>query len=382
MKNRFFLAILMFLSASCFSQNNFVSVLDMNTSARLGGFGEVGVVSSPFYNNTGAYQNPALISKNRKSAGLNYSYMPWLSNLVDDISFSNLAGFYAIDSSNAIALNFTYLNLGDIQIRDESGSFIDENKAKEFYLKFAYSHSFSKTISAGAAFKYFRSDIFSSNYYGAESVNSIAFDLGMSYDKKYKLNNSSYLNVAFGIDITNFGPKISYTDEEDKSFIPTKLAIGLFINPDINLNDKFRLNIDLGYQAEKYLVPTSPVYGLEGEIVAGYDSDISSFKALYQSFYDAPGGFDEEINEIRHKFGSEFRFSFQDYMYIAFRHGRNIEHKTKGNRKYQTWGYGIGICGFTLDYMKIKSDENKNLDDTWAFAIGYVINLDKDFFRF
>ncbi|MCK5170594.1 MAG: PorV/PorQ family protein, partial [Bacteroidales bacterium] len=340
MIKRIYVLFLLFISLYSFSQTNNVEfvlpILDINTNARLGGFGEVGVVSSSFYRNTGVFQNPALISKHSKFAGINYSHMPWLRNIIGDININGFAGYFAIDSSNAIAVNFTYFDLGELTYTNEFGEFMGTDNPCEYYFKFGYNHSFNKFISTGIALKYFRSDIVPSYYENAKDVNSIAFDLGFNYDKKYKLNNTSNLNTSLGVAITNFGPKVSYVESVNE-FLPTKLLLGLFINPDINIKDLFRLNIDLAYQAEKYLVPTPPIYDIDGNILDGYNSDISSFRALYQSFYDAPGGFEEEINELKHKFGSELRISFLDYTYIAFRHGRHLEHETKGNRNYQTF---------------------------------------------
>lgn len=82
------------------------------------------------------------------------------------------------------------------------------------------------------------------------------------------------------------------------------------------------------------------------------------------------------MNELRHKFGSEIRFSIKDITYFAFRHGRHIEHETKGNRNYQTFGYGVGIYGILLDYMHIIDDDNELLDGAWSITIGYCIKLD------
>ena len=382
MKNKILLFILMFFVTNSFSQDYSVPVLEINTNTRLAGFGEVGVVSSPFYYNTGLYQNPALISKNNKYAGIEAFYMPWLKKFNDDMSLSGFAGSYAIDSSNAFAVNFTYFDIGHIVYSNGNGEFFDADDPYEMFIKIAYNHSFNKSISTGIAFKYFRSDMIPPSYQNANIVNSIAFDLGVNYEKRYSLHNSSFINTSAGAAITNLGPKVSYSDDADKQFIPTKLSLGLLINPDINIKDKFRLNIELAYQADKYLVPSDPTRDINGNIVDGYDTDISAFTALYQSFYDAPDGFSEEIDEIGHKFGSEFRFSYMNYWYAAFRHGRRFEHESKGNRNYQTFGYGIGLFGLTLDYMRIKADSDSWLDKTWSITLGYVVNLDKNFFQF
>ncbi len=355
-------------------------ILDINNNARLGGFGEVGVVSSLFYKNTGLYQNPALISRNAKYAGINFSYEPWLKEITDDLNISSVSGFYAIDSSNALGLNFSYFDMGHIDLISEVDEFAETINPHELFLKFGYTHSFKKSISTGIAIKYLRSKI-GENLPDVKTINSFAVDIGFNYDKKYKLNQSSCLNTSLGVAITDFGPRVSYTSS-DKNFIPTRFMAGLFINPDINLSHKFRFNIELGYQVEKYLVPTLPIYDTEGNIIDGYNPDISSFKALYQSFYDSPGGFEEEVNEIKHKFGSELRLSYSDIAYFAFRHGRKIEHETKGNRKYQTFGYGVGVYGFMLDYMKLKTENDSPLDGTWILTAGYMINLDTGSFKF
>lgn len=379
-----FILSLLFISLRSFPQTNIIDytfpILDINTNARLGGFGEVSVVSSTFYKNTGLYQNPALISRNAKYAGINLSYEPWLQKITKDLNISSVSGFYAIDSSNALGMNFSYFDMGKTVLVDPFGEFSETIDPYELYIKLGYTHSFNKSISTGMAVKYIRGKIGSITT-EVKTINSFAIDIGFNYDKKYKLNPSSWLNTSLGIAITDFGPRVSYTGS-DKHFIPTKFMAGIFINPDIDLTHDLRLNIELAYQAEKYLVPTPPIYDTDGNIVDGYDPDISSFKALYQSFYDAPGGFEEEVNEIKHKFGSEFRLSYSDIVYFAFRHGRQIEHETKGNRNYQTFGYGIGIFGFMLDYMKLKTENDSPLDGTWIMTAGYRINLDKSFLKF
>ena len=343
--------------------------LDITTNSRIIGFGEVGVVSSPFYKNTGVYQNPALISKNGRFSGGNIIYIPWLRDKIDDLNLIGISGYYAIDSLNAFALNYTYLDMGNVMINNEYGEYGGEKNPFEFYLKLGYKHSFNKTISTGIAIKYYKSEYYSS-YYNYLTVNTFAVDVGFNYDKKYRLNQNSFLNTSAGIAINNFGPKVRYIEGDDKSFLPSKLSVGAFINPDIGIKDKYRLSIELGYQIEKYLVASNE------------NSDISSIEALYVSFTDAPGGFEEELDEIRHKFGSELRFSIFDYGYVAFRHGRSVENEYKGNRNYQTFGYGIGAFGFMLDFMNIVADSDSPLNKTWAFSFGFQANLDKELFKF
>ena len=68
-----------------------------------------------------------------------------------------------------------------------------------------------------------------------------------------------------------------------------------------------------------------------------------------QSFYDAPGGFEEEWHEIIHKLGTEVYIEYTEKFRFALRFGRHSEHATKSNRKYNTFGAGLYIYGITLD---------------------------------
>ena len=68
-----------------------------------------------------------------------------------------------------------------------------------------------------------------------------------------------------------------------------------------------------------------------------------------QSFYDAPGGFEEEWHEIIHKIGTEVLIEYTENFKLALRYGRHKEHPTKSNIRYNTFGTGLYIYGITLD---------------------------------
>ena len=170
MIKRIFIVFTLFISLHSFSQpdisiprtNNVqyaLPILDINCNARLGGFGEVGVVSSLFYKDVGLFQNPALISRNAKYAGINLSYEPWLRKITEDLNISSVSGFYAIDSSNALGINFSYFDMGQIDLTNEVGEFAGTINPHELFIKLGYNHSFNKSISTGFAIKYLQSKI-------------------------------------------------------------------------------------------------------------------------------------------------------------------------------------------------------------------------------
>ena len=245
-----------------------------------------------------------------------------------------------------------------------------------------HAHSFNRNLSIGLGLKYIKSDYGNvGTITGLESkpVNTFALNIGTEYRSDFKISENSLLNYHIGGAISNFGPKVKRSSDpnEIKNFIPTTLRIGFLINPDFYLTDKFRLNLDFAYQADKYLTPTSPIYNDSMGIIKGKNPNISPFQALYQSFYDAPNGTKEELHEITHKLGTEVRINYDNQLYFAIRLGKTMIDKSKG-QGFNTKGFGLGIYGFTLDYKRINS-KNSVLDKTWAISLGFQTRLDKMF---
>ena len=66
-------------------------------------------------------------------------------------------------------------------------------------------------------------------------------------------------DVSFGMNISNMGNKISYTETITRDFIPINLRLGTDITSDMDDYNKISFAIDLN----KLLVPTPPLYDTE-----------------------------------------------------------------------------------------------------------------------
>ena len=66
---------------------------------------------------------------------------------------------------------------------------------------------------------------------------------------------------------------------------------------------------------------------------------------IFQSFYDAPGGFVEELQEVN--FGIGLEYSYRDFFFV--RTGYFNENKNKGNRKFLTMGVGFKYNILNID---------------------------------
>jgi hypothetical protein len=102
-------------------------------------------------------------------------------------------------------------------------------------------------------------------------------------------------------------------------------------------------------------VPTPPVtvFAANGKdsIIMGYKNDpedLPVVQAIFQSFYDAPYGFKEEISEISLALGGEY--GYRNTFFI--RTGYFYSSKRKENRRYLTFGAGMiwNYINFDLAY--------------------------------
>jgi len=340
-----------------------VPFLIIAPDSRAGAMGDAGVATSPDYNSM--HWNAAKYAFIESDLGISVSYTPWLRNLIGDIDLAYVSAFKRIDQRQTVAATLLYFSLGEIQFTNDIGELLNVHKPNEFSVDVAYARSFSDNISGGIAFRYIRSDITGGAYAGSTETkagNAVAADVSMYYvNDRIKLAQKNS-TLSFGLNISNIGSKLSYTDIE-KDFLPTNLKLGLAYLINIDDFNSLTLAIDLN----KFLVPTPPDYDSLNVIVAGYDPDVSVPQGMIQSFYDAPGGFSEEMHEIKYSIGAEYWYAKQ----FAVRGGYFTENENKGNRKYFTAGVGLKFNVFTFDFSYlISTQQNHPLDKTMRFTLG------------
>lgn len=325
-----------------------VPFLTIAPDSRSGGMGDVGVATSPDINSM--HWNPAKYAFIESDAGFSLSYSPWLRNLVNDINLAYLSFYKRIDRQQVIAASLLYFSLGEINFTDDRGNPIRPGKPNEFALDVAYSRLFGDHFSGGIAFRYIRSDLSTGldvGDVGTKAGQAFAADASMFYNKDISLGEKSS-NLAFGMNISNIGNKITYTSNQDKDFIPINLRLGGALTVDLDEYNSLTFATDVN----KLLVPTRPVYLSQ---IDGYDSTVIKYgknpnvpvvKGIFQSFHDAPGGFEEELREFTYSFGLEYWYRKQ----FALRGGYFHENEYKGNRKFFTMGVGLKMNVLGLDF--------------------------------
>jgi len=367
------------------------SLIEYSSNSRIGSFGEISSVSSLFYKDAGNLGNPALLSRNSRYISYGNTYMSLMHSLVNDISLTDYDLAISINSKNSVGFRFARMYHGDIHVMGHDGQSIGTSPRENLF-QLSYGYAINNKMSIGLGVKYIEYDIlfndlpyriFLPYFTDGSRLRKLAFDIGFDYRESFPIYQNSRLNFNIGSSVSNFGSKLDLQKSgyDYKLFLPTKLKIGLLVNPDLYLSEAFRLNFEFAYQADKLLVPSEPRTDIDGRIIAGMNSDISSFQALYQSFVDSPDRFGGEMKELIHKIGAETRISYLEHFYVASRFGSYLEHKSKSNRQFNTMGLGLGVYAFSLDLFFTTSKISTN--DKWGLSFSFQSDIDNfvGFFR-
>jgi len=363
-----------FSQASSNELNNIQTVvpfLVIAPDSRAGAMGDAGVATSP--DCYSMHWNPAKFAFLDGKGGVGISYVPWLRSLVPDMNIAYLSGYGRIDSKQVISGSLLYSSLGDIQFTDDFGTPQRNFRPNEFAIDAGYSRLFSEHFSGGIAFRFIYSNLSGGYYTGGTATKagiSFAADLSGYYHRNVELMSKNSV-IAFGLDFSNIGSKMSYSNSQQTEFIPMNMRLGTAGTINLDSYNKLTLTIDLN----KLLVPTPPKYDSNGNIIAGMDPNVPVPVAIIQSFYDAPGGFKEELHEITYSYGVEYWYNNQ----FAIRGGYFNENATKGNRKYFTAGAGFKLNVISLDFSYLMPVyQNNALAHTLRFSISFDFDSPKN----
>ncbi len=353
-----------------------VPFLIISPDAKAGGMGDVGVASTP--DAMSMHWNPAKYAFVKDQAGVAVCYTPWLKSLIPDIDLSYLSGYTKRNDNEAFAFALRYFTLGEIKFTDNSGNSLGSFNPNELALSSTYARKLTDNMSTAIALRYIYSNLTGGQQVGTlptEAGQSIAGDVAAFYTKPIRLGSQN-ADLSIGLNISNIGSKIAYTETTTRDFIPTNMRFGTSVTTAIDKYNKISFEIDFN----KLLVPTPPVYN-DGEIIAGMDPDVSVMSGIFQSFGDAPGGVKEEFREIIYSLGSEYWYDEQ----FAIRAGYFHEAPTKGDRQFFSLGAGLKYNIFGLDFsylIPVRSRDEAGavnpLSNTLRFALTFDFGAMKD----
>jgi hypothetical protein len=335
--------------------------------ARAGGLGDIGSATSTDANSLHYNAAKYAFSPRQWQIGLNYT--PWLRNLTNDVSLTSVFVSNKINERSSWASSLTFFSLGSIELTDENGISLGSENPNEFAIDGAYALKLSEVLSMAVGLRFIHSDLaVRVDNSEIQTINTFAVDLSLFYQSEEVNYGDFNGRWRGGVNISNIGPKVELVIGGDESFIPTNLKLGGgfdFILDNVN-------TITANLEFNKLLVPTPPIRDNQtGEIISGKDDDVGFLKGMFQSFYDAPRGFEEELEEISWAFSAEYIYN----NVFSLRTGYFHESPNKGDRQFFTLGAGFKFRSTILDvsYLINASDVNNPLESTLRFSL--TINL-------
>lgn len=351
-----------------------VTSLSIAPDARGASLGDLGAATDPDVNSQ--YWNPSKYAFAYSRAGVALNYTPWLRSIVDDIFLANVTGYMKIGQADnqTLSASLRYFSLGEVNTGNEyTGENVQTLNPYELSVDVGYSRKLSESYSMGVVLRYIYFDFgFAESYAGDRSTGASAFSADVSgYYTSYPMVGRSECQFSWGWNISNIGTKV-YNHGENPAFLPTNLRLGTsFMFPLADYH-----NLAVSVDANKLLVPSRPrekdydMTTTEGQneynnALADWEN-MSSITGIFKSFSDAPGGFSEELKEIRWSIGAEYSYNDQFFA----RMGYNYENAMKGNHKYFSVGAGFALKTLRLDaaYM-IATAQTSPLDQTLRFTL-------------
>ena len=371
MKNNFILTVI--LIASVFSlkaqeQPNPITTaapfLLIGPDARAGGMGNIGgATSADAYSQ---HWNASKLAFIPSQFTVGVFYTPWMRELTNDVFLGGFNFANRINDRSAWGASLNYFNLGQIDLTDSSGAPQGTEKLNEFSIDGSYSLKLSEMYSMGVVLRYVRSDL------GIESANSTinpvnTFTVDINGFFQSDEENYGDFNGVWrgGFNISNMGPKVSYTDGGEENFMPTNLMLGGGFDFILDNYNKITLNTEFN----KLLVPTPSISVYDDGTYPYKQADVGFVKGMFQSFSDAPYGFKEEMQEITWAIGVEYMYDNA----FALRTGYFHESDYKGGRQFFNIGAGFKFKSAQLDvsYLFNASDINNPLENTLQFSLSF-----------
>lgn len=362
-----------------------VPFLLVASDARAAGLGDQGVATSA--DAFSQQWNPAKYAFAIDKQGLSVSYTPYLTDLVNDISLSQLTYYNKINERSAFAGSVRYFSIGDIELRNNPNDIPNTVKPSEFAIDGSYSLKLSETFSMAVGARFISSNLgITTEGQSLSAATSFAFDVAGFYQSEEIAYTDFNGRWRAGFNLQNLGPKINYDlsevrDGAGSNFLPSNLRVGGgfdFILDDYN---KVAVSVELA----KLLVPTpqipSPVdLNNDGDTEDPGESNgvqeannkynsIGWVPGIFKSFGDAPDGFREELEEVTYSLGAEYTYQDSFSMRLGYFH----QSPEKGAVQFFSLGAGFkyNVVKVDVSYLFSASKVKNPLENTLRFSLTF-----------
>ena len=339
-----------------------VPFLQIEPDSRSAGMGNTGVALAD--NAAALFWNPAGFAF-QEGTQIGITHSNWLPNFNTDLFYDYIVGKMHIDGIGTIGAHITYFNLGEQVQTDETGLELGTFRSYEFASGASYGFKVNENFAVGTGFRFIYSRLVPANTQvsgqTAKNGTSVGIDLAALYRTNpfEILEKTATFNV--GMNISNIGPGIQYTDRAQQDPLPTILRMGWALN--MNLDSEGFNTLTIANDISKIMARRDTT----GESMSVGKALFSSWDAYYR--YDAINSEFVEVplsEQFMIGLGAEYWYNKQ----FAIRSGYFYESPNNGDRQFLTFGAGLRYNIFGVDFSYLYTfKENHPLANTIRFSV-------------
>ena len=364
------LAILFAPSAHAQLGESTALFLRIEPDSRAAGMGNTGVAVAD--NANAMFWNPAgLAFQQNTQVGLTHAN--WLPEFDAGLFYEYLVGTYHVDGVGTFGGNVTYLNLGEIEIRNSENVSQGTYRSYELAVGVSYGYRVSDRLGLGTSLRGIYSKLSpATGDIDSGTASTIAGDLSVLYRTAPFQLGGAQSTFSTGMNLANMGGRMRYDD--DKQALPMNLRFGYAWT--INFDEYNSLTFANDFNKELVNVNRET-----REVVQG-DSTITEtvtrpdpfYQALFTSWGPARGEQrpDEQAATLsvveQFTVGAGLEYWYSDL--FALRTGYFYEDPENGNREFLNFGAGLryNIVGVDISYI-YTLEENNPLANTLRFSV-------------
>ena len=354
-----------------------VVFLMIEPDSRAAGMGNAGVAIAD--NANALFWNPAGLA-DQVGTEVALTHSNWLPELSSDLFFEYLVAKHHIKNWGTIGAHVTFLNLGEHEHRDALNQELGTFRSYDLSVGVSYGFKVSEHFSLGTGVRWIRSNLASVNVGAQQSQPGVS--VGVDLAAMLKTPQFSLGPVAtrynIGVNLTNMGPKIQYSDSEQADPIPTLLRVGHAITFEFDDYNTITLANDASKILVRQRVEEVCIDSNDPETCAPQYSTDPFYRAIFTSWTPIEV-LSSAVNDDEQEFRNlsvidqllisvGFEYWYNDL--FAARGGYFYENPYNGDRKFLTFGAGIryNIVGVDFSYV-YALEENHPLANTMRFSL-------------
>lgn len=378
MKNTILFILTLFVSAFPITGTAQIAItavpfLQIEPDSRGAAMGNTGVALAD--NAAAMFWNPAGLAFQRDNQ-ISLTHSNWLKQFnVSDLFYDYVVGKVYVEGVGTIGGHLTFLNLGEQAVTTEdSPDVISKFNSLEFALGLSYGFEVHQNLALGTSLRFIYSSLASGTSVGEQKVNpgsSVAVDLSALYRTNKFYIGGNRARFSTGLNLSNLGPGMQYTDNAQKDPLPSLLRVGIAFSYELDPEGFNKINF--ATDVSKIMART------KDKITTNSDGTLDTMRvasgpleALIDS-WDSWTHFNGQTNVNVSLLEQLMIGSGLEYWYdntFALRGGFYYEDPNNGDRKYITFGAGLRYNAIGVDFSYIKTLESDHpLAETLRFSV-------------